>query len=133
VSANLELARSIFAAWARGDFSSAEWADPSVEWVWADGPVIGASTGVSALATGTRDVLEAWEDSRIEAEHFRELDRERVLVLVRVRGTGRSSGVDLTRLRSEGAWLLHMRGGKVTKLVRYMDRQRALADLGLED
>jgi hypothetical protein len=37
-SANLDLARSIHTAWARGDFSSAEWTDPEIENVLADGP-----------------------------------------------------------------------------------------------
>jgi ketosteroid isomerase-like protein len=130
-SPNVELVRSVFADWERGDFSSAAWADPQIEWVMADGPVTGTSTGLSGLAAGTRDVLNAWEESRIEAEDYSELDEERVLVLVRNHGQGKTSGLDLTRLRSEGAWVVHVRDGMVTRLVRYWDRNRAFADLDL--
>jgi hypothetical protein len=35
-------------------------------------------------------------------------------------------------MRSEGASLYHIRGGKVVRNVFYLDRDRALADLGLE-
>ena len=130
-SANVDLVRSIFAAWQRGDFSSAEWADASIEWVAADGPVTGTWRGIAGLAEGTRDVLGAFEDSRIEPEDYRELDTERVLVFVRYGGRGKTSGLGLEQLRTTGAWLVDVRDGKVTKFVRYWDRDRALADLGL--
>jgi hypothetical protein len=34
-------------------------------------------------------------------------------------------------MRSKGASLFHISGGKVTRLVIYLDREYALADLGL--
>jgi ketosteroid isomerase-like protein len=46
-------------------------------------------------------------------------------------GRGKTSGLDLAQIRSKGAWLVHVRDGKVTRFVRYWDRERALADLGL--
>jgi hypothetical protein len=39
--------------------------------------------------------------------------------------------MDLGQIGSEGATLLHLGAGKVTRLVIYFHRERALADLGL--
>ena len=77
VSANLELVRSIYVAWERGDYSSTAWAHSEIEYVRADGPVTGTWTGVD-VAEGWRDFLGAWDEFRIEAEDYRELDDERV-------------------------------------------------------
>jgi ketosteroid isomerase-like protein len=63
----------------------------------------------------------------------RELDRERVLVLVRLRGRGKTSGLDLQAMHANDAEVWHVHGGKVTRLVMYWDRERALIDLGLEE
>jgi len=35
-------------------------------------------------------------------------------------------------VHASGADLLHVRGGEVTRIVSYLDRDRALADLGAE-
>jgi ketosteroid isomerase-like protein len=130
-SPNLDLVRSIHAAWERGDYSSAEWADPKIEYVIADGPSPGTWAGLSGMAEGQRDFLGAWEDLRVEAGEYRELDDECVLVLARYSGRGRTSGLDLGQVRTEAVALFHVRGGKVTRLVNYLDRERAFADLGL--
>ena len=34
-------------------------------------------------------------------------------------------------MQAKGALIFHVRGGQVTRLVSYWDRDRALADLGL--
>jgi hypothetical protein len=75
-----------------------------------------------------REALNAWHNYTVEADQFRELDEERVLVLDRRIGRGKASGLDLAQRR---AHLFCVRDAKVTKLVNYREVDRALADLGL--
>jgi ketosteroid isomerase-like protein len=130
-SANLDLVRSILAAWERGDFSATDWAHPEIEWVFADGPEPGTWKGLSGMAKAHREWVAAWEDLRIVVEEYRELDDERVLVLVHLTGRGKTSGLEIGQVRAKGADLFRVWGGKVARLVLYMDRERALADFGL--
>jgi ketosteroid isomerase-like protein len=130
-SSNLDLVRSIFATWGRGDFSSGEWADPEIETLVVDGPSPGRWNGLRGMADGWRGVIDAWEDFRYRAEDYRELDGERVLVLTRFSGRGKTSGLELEQMPTKGASVHHVRGGKVTRNVFYFDRDRALTDLGL--
>ena len=130
--ANLDLVRSIYAAWEQGDFSSAEWAHPEIEFVIADGPDPDSWTGLAEMAAAFRDRVSAWADFRVEADEYRELGGEQVLVLLRaVGGRGKASGHELVRFGELGANLFHIRGAKVMRLVVYFDRDRAFADLGL--
>ena len=128
---NVELVRSIFAAWERGDFSSAEWAHPEIELVIADGPTPGSSTGIAAMGEQWRGALSAFEELRTEADEYRVLDHERVLVLMRFGGRGKTSGLEVGQMQTEGANLFHVRDGKVTRLVLYWDRERALEEVGV--
>jgi ketosteroid isomerase-like protein len=130
-SSNLDLVRSIYAAWERGDYRSAEWAHPEIEYVVADGPSPGTWTGLRGMAEGARTYLDAWEGFRQEADTYRELDVERVLVLIHRGGRGKVSGLELGQMRAQGAHVFHVRDGTVIRLVVYWDRDRALADLGL--
>jgi ketosteroid isomerase-like protein len=134
MSENLELVRSIYAAWERGDFfSSPEWAHPEIEYVIPDGPDPGSWKGVAALVEGAREWLGAWEDFRIEVDEYRELDDERILVLIHSSGRGKTSGVDLGQVGTLAAELFTIRDRTVTSIVPYWDRDRALADLGLKE
>ena len=129
---NVEVVRSIFAAWERGDYSSAEWAHPEIAFVAADGPAPGSWAGVAAMAGAWREALSAFDTLCAEADHYRALDDERVLVLMHFTGRGRTSGVDVGEMAMKGLNLFHVRGGKVTRLVMYWDQERGLADVGLE-
>jgi len=131
-SANLDLVRSIYAAWERGDFSSAEWAHPRIEYVRADGPETGTWSGLAGLAEAARAYLGAWDDFRFVPDEYRELDDERVLVLYHVVGRGKASGLELGQTRTQAAHVWHLREGKVMKYIIYLDREQALADLGLD-
>src|SRR5436305_4546284 len=117
-SENLALVRSIYVDWERGDYSSAEWADPEIEYVWGDGPTPGSWTGLAAMASALRDFLSAWDGLRNVPVSYRELDDERVLVLVTVSGSGKTSGVERGQI-GKAAGLFHIRDGKVTKYVQY--------------
>src|SRR4029077_1272753 len=108
MSENLDLVRSIYADWERGDFSRGNWAHPEIEYLVPDGPEPGTWTGIAAIADALHDQLRAWEDFRVETTEFRELDDERVLALVRFRASGKTSAVDVDQ---EGAEVFHVRDG----------------------
>jgi ketosteroid isomerase-like protein len=130
-SANVDLVRSIYAAWEHGDFASADWAHPEIEYVRVDGPAPGSWRGFADIARGMREMLSAWHEFRVTADQYRELDDERVLVLVHATGRGKRSGLEAGQLGATSAQLFHVCGGKVTRIINYYDRERALADLGL--
>jgi ketosteroid isomerase-like protein len=133
VSQNLDLVRSIYADWERGDWSSVEWADPEIEFVQVDGPDPSRAKDVVETAAAWRARINYVTDARVVVEEYRDVDAARVLVLVRNRGVAKASGVDIERLgKASIAAVFAVKGGKVTSLSLYWDRARALADLGLE-
>ena len=135
MSKNLDLVRSIYAAQERGDWSIGEWAHPDIEFVRVDGPEVGTWTGRERVEEAVRDRVSAWEDFRRHAEEFRELDDERVLVVSRRSGRARATGLDIEQLDAgaRAAAVVHICDGRVTRILAYWDRDRALADLGLKE
>ncbi len=131
MSENLDLVRSIYANWERGDFSSAKWAHPDIGFE-TTGFDATRSIGVASMADRWREWMSAWEDYRVEADEFRELDGGRVLVHMRHGGRGKLSGVGIEDLKP-GANVFDIRQGTVVRLALYWDREDALTDLDLKD
>jgi ketosteroid isomerase-like protein len=128
---NVDLLRSIYADWERGDFSSMDWADPEIEYIHADGPARGTWTGLAGMAEGWRSWLSAWEGLHVEVDEYRELDDDRVLVVAQGYARGKTSGLETGgRIRSKAAALFHFRAGRVARLVIYFDIDRAFSELG---
>jgi hypothetical protein len=59
MSENLELVRSIFADWERGEYRSIGWAHPEIENEIVGGPSPGTWRGLAGMAEGWRDFLSA--------------------------------------------------------------------------
>jgi ketosteroid isomerase-like protein len=130
VSENLDLVRSIYADWERGDFSRADWADPEIEFATVGGPETVSTTGLSGMTNAWRDFLAAWEGHHTERGDFREHDDGRVLVSGTVSPRGKGSGIEM---RTRVAAVFEIRSARVVRLILYWDTDRALADLGLEE
>jgi ketosteroid isomerase-like protein len=133
MSQNLDLVRSLFAAWQQSDWSPIEWADPQIEFVLADGPDPRTMKGLPAMAAFWREFLTAWTGYGVQADEIRELSAERVFVVLQAVGRGRTSGVELGQTDKKGANVFHISAGKVTRLVIYFDHAHALDDLGLAE
>ena len=131
VSENLDLVRSIVAAHARGDYSSSEWAHPDIEYSIVGGLFSGDWKGRAAMARAARELFSTYKEHRSVIDEIRPLDSERVLVLSHVSARAKKSGIELDATQMRIAALWQVRDGKVIRHVVYMDRERALADLGL--
>ena len=129
---NLELVRAVVASWERGELwpeQWSEWADPEIEFVTVGGPEPSRHVGLADARPRIEAFMDVWEEYRVEAEEYRELDDEHILVLTRQSGRGKGSGVEIQQLR---ATLFEIRGGRITRRVNYWDRSLAFAELDLE-
>jgi ketosteroid isomerase-like protein len=133
MSENVDLVRSIYPAWERGDFSSTDWADADIEFGFADGPEPQRWKGIDGMTEGWLAFMRTWADFRAVPTEYIEVDEHRVLVFVRFRGHAKASGIELREMEEKNAMLAEFRDGRVAQLLLYWDRGRALADLGLTE
>jgi hypothetical protein len=132
MSENLDLVRSLYTGWERGDFGRADWAHRKIECSVVDGPTPDSGTGLAGMVAVWHEIIAPYQGFRATAEEYREIDERRVLVFVRFSGRGKASRMEIDRMLTKNACVFEIDDGKVRRLLLYWDRDRALADLGLE-
>jgi ketosteroid isomerase-like protein len=113
-TANVDLVRSLFAAWTRGDWSSTAWADPSIEFVMdVEGfPDLGACQGVTEMSHAWSRFLSAWDGFYASQPEL--IDRgDRVIGFYTIRARGKSSGLEVNQ---PVAGIFTLRDAKVVRL-----------------
>jgi ketosteroid isomerase-like protein len=126
VSESRKKLETLYDEWARGDYSRSDIFDPGVEMdTFGMGEPMRAS-GRADVAATLAGWLSAWERPLvIELDEL--IPREqRVLALVRWRGRGKESGVEM---EASGAHLWTFRKGLVVRFDVYRDRDEARSAL----
>jgi ketosteroid isomerase-like protein len=123
----LELVKGIYRRWERGDFTSAEWADPEISFD-IPGPDRELQ-GVEEMSRTWLGWLQSYKEMRIEAKSFHQAG-DTVVVEQVFHGEGRVSGIPLDQIA--GAAALTVRDRKVIRFRGFTNLRDALADAGIE-
>lgn len=124
---DLALLHRLLEQWGRGEFWDAEAYTEDVVFV-RSGPDGGEYHGIGSLTAAWRDFLAAWEDFRIEAERVVPGEAGLYVLLLRLLGRGKGSGLSID---AEVANLVRMRDGRVARLEMWWDRDGALSAAGV--
>jgi ketosteroid isomerase-like protein len=129
---NVERAREFFEAWSRNDAKAVErllrdFVTPDVEIdpLYLDQ----VYTGIEGFLEMRADLVETWEDYRLEVEEIIDLD-QRLLVIGRILGRGAGSGVPI---KQRLAMLITMDGDEVTRMKSFASKHEALEAAGLSE
>jgi ketosteroid isomerase-like protein len=127
---NVEVVRRIYEAFGQGDFARAlDEAEPDFEWIPPERDIQGPVRGREDLRRFLEDQNEAFEDLRVEAEELR-VHGDQVLALIRVRGQGRASAVEID-IRAATLWTF--RAGHLVRGQVFAERETALEAAGLKE
>jgi uncharacterized protein len=125
---NVEVVRQIYDAWNRSETSKlAELFDEHVQ--LRLNAVMGRYVGREGVRQFVADLLADWSQLSLTIEEA-VVQGDRVVVIVREEGIGRSSHVPITSIENH-VWTV--RGGKACHAAAYPSRAKALEAVGLRD
>jgi ketosteroid isomerase-like protein len=130
---NVEVVRSVIDAFNRHDpdlLASYVAAEGEADWSRSIAPYRGVYSGPDEWRDWFRLRLEAWSNARWEPLELMDLDRERVLLVVRLLAQGRDSGVEVT---ASSGIIWTVRDGKVHRAELFQNKAEALEAVGLRE
>jgi ketosteroid isomerase-like protein len=135
---NVEIVRQVYKASARRDADTVlAFYDPGIEWdstrvPWGrlvGGPDI--TRGHEGLREWFREYSEAWESIEDDFKELIDVGHDRVISVVRTRGRGRASGLELEFDEYAAIWTID--DGKIVRVVWFPSREQALEAAGLSE
>jgi ketosteroid isomerase-like protein len=125
---NVEVVRSIFAAWLQGDMAT-DRLDPEIAMIESS-TIPGATSayGIDAVRRYMASFANYWDEIRFEPQDYIDAG-EQVIVVARLVGRGKASGIDVNRV---WAYVWTVRDGKALRMEGYANRAEALKAVGLD-
>ena len=121
---NVELVRAIYEAWTAGRSASA-FIDPDMEYV---NPPYAVEPGVRIGRRAFAEIRSSYDEVRIEPQQYLDTPGDDVVVIARVTGRGRASGLDID-WRHGYIWTI--RAGKAVRFRWFNHPDEALSAAGL--
>jgi ketosteroid isomerase-like protein len=126
---NVEIVRSLYDGWLRGEIGLDK-LDPEMSMVESEAlPGAASAHGIEAVERYMRSFAKHWEQIRFEPQEYIDAGN-RVVVVARLIGQGKKSGVEVTRT---WAYVWTLRERKALRMVGYPDRAQALEAVGLTE
>jgi ketosteroid isomerase-like protein len=127
---NMEIVREVHEGLARGDFRvAADRLAPGFEWHDFPQAVESATRRGAEVEQGLRDVLDVYENLRVESEEFIDAG-DKVVVLGRTYASAKGSGL---KLDLPVALVWTVQACKLARLDAFTERSDALAAAGLKE
>jgi ketosteroid isomerase-like protein len=127
---NVEIVRRIYDGWSRGDFSvGTDLMASEFEWHQRADAVEPGSHRGAAIGGAISKIFEIYENFRVGPAEYIDAG-DKVVVVARVQGTGKGSGVELDE-RFGFVWTV--RADKLVDLTMFGDRREALEAAGISE